>query len=356
MRITVIGAGNSGFAMAAHLSANGHQVRLWNRSESTIKTLKETHTIKCYGEIQGKYAIEVVTTDLKEALDGTEMIFITTPANSHRELAKNIARYLDREVIIVLNPGRTFGALEFLQVFSRYNKLITPIIAETQTIIYTCRKVADDAVNILALKSEVLLSTFDTRENKKIIKQLPACLQPFLKPARSMIETSVGNVGMILHCAPLLLNVGWTENKNYTYNYYLDGISPTIASFLEKIDEERVQVSERLGLKVESTKDWLKRTYRLEGDTLFECIQKNEAYQNILAPNTMEHRYIFEDIPFGLVPLEYIGRKLGLPMKHTRLIIDLASTLFDMNFRKIGRRVNITKTDLMVSEEDLMLA
>lgn len=356
MQVTVIGAGNSGFAMAAHLCANGHQVRLWNRSVATIKKLQETHTIKCYGEIQGDFTIDLVTTDLKKAIEGTDMIFITTPANSHRELAKEIARYLDRDVIILLNPGRTFGALEFLQVFSKYNKLITPTIAETQTIIYTCRKVSEYAVNILALKSEVLLSTFDARENKNIIKQLPVCLQPFFKPARSMIETSVGNVGMVLHCAPLLLNIGWTENQNSYYNYYYDGISPTIASFIEKIDEERVQVSERLGLKVESTKDWLKRTYRLEGDTIYECIQNNEAYKNISAPNTMNHRYIFEDIPFGLVPLEYIGRKLGLPMKNTRLVIDLASSLFDVSFRKVGRRVNITKTDLMASEEDLLLA
>ena len=356
MQVTVIGAGNSGFAMAAHLSANGHQVRLWNRSEETIRKLKETHMIKCYGEIQGEFVIDLVTNDLQKAIQGTDLILITSPANSHRELAKEIARYLDRDVIIVLNPGRTFGAVEFLQVFNRYNKLITPTIAETQTIIYTCRKISDDAVNIIALKSGVLLSTFDARENRNIIRQLPGCLQPFFKPARSMIETSVGNVGMILHCAPLLLNIGWTESQNHTYNYYYDGISPTIASFIEKIDEERVQVSQKLGLKVESTKDWLRRTYRLQGNSIYECIQNNEAYRNILAPNSMHHRYIFEDIPFGLVPIEYIGKRCGLPMKNTGIIIDLASSLFDICFRTIGRQVNVTETELLRAEEDLLLA
>jgi len=32
MKITVIGAGNSGLAMAAHLAMEGYSVRLWNRS------------------------------------------------------------------------------------------------------------------------------------------------------------------------------------------------------------------------------------------------------------------------------------------------------------------------------------
>ena len=37
MNITVIGAGNSGLAMAAHLSLNYNCVTLWNRSRETIR-------------------------------------------------------------------------------------------------------------------------------------------------------------------------------------------------------------------------------------------------------------------------------------------------------------------------------
>ncbi|NLN40986.1 MAG: NADP transhydrogenase subunit alpha, partial [Clostridiales bacterium] len=73
---------------------------------------------------------------------------------------------------------------------------------------------------------------------------------------------------------------------------------------------------------------------------LYECIQNNEAYKTIDAPNTLEHRYIFEDIPHGLVALESVGKKLGLDMKNTSLIIDLASSLMEVDFRRIGRNLN----------------
>jgi len=339
MNITVMGAGNSGLATAAHLSMEGHSVTLWNRSEETIKELLETKTIHCEGVIEGSCTIHAVTADIEVAVSDPDLILITTPATAHRELAELIGRYIKRSTLIVLNPGRTFGALEFKEVYEQFNQEYPQTIAETQTIIYTCRKTAPDAVNVVALKTEVLLSTFNPAENRSIIARMPRCLRAHLKPARSMVETSIGNVGMILHCAPLLLNAGWTENVHSTYKYYYDGITPSVGRLLEKIDGERLQVAEGLGWELEATKDWLNRSYGLKGSTLFDAIQQNKAYRTIEAHSRLEHRYILEDVPFGLVPLEGVGHALGLPMRETGLIIDLASSIMERDFRAEGRKV-----------------
>lgn len=340
MNITIIGAGNSGLAMAAHLSKEGNNVTLWNRSKSTITKLMKTHRINCQGVINGAVEVNLVTDNLEKAIEESDVILITSPANSHKELAKQIAENIKKETLIVLNPGRTFGALEFKNTYEKYDKDFKQTIAETQTIIYTCRKIDESSVNIISLKFDVLISTFDASINKDIILRLPKCIRPYFSPADSMIETSIGNVGMILHCAPLLLNTGWTEGEDKTYKYYYDGITPSIGKLLEKIDKERVMVSKKLGLEVETTTDWLKRTYNVQGKDLYECIQNNEAYKTIDAPSSLEHRYIFEDIPCGLVPLEAIGKRLGLEMKNTGLIIDLASSLLNVNFRQKGRNLN----------------
>ncbi|WP_346873774.1 NAD/NADP-dependent octopine/nopaline dehydrogenase family protein [Clostridium sp. UBA5988] len=339
MNITVIGAGNSGLAMAAHMSSEGNKVTLWNRTDEHIKKLKETSVIKCEGVVKGNIKIDLVTSDIEEALINPDIILITTPADSHKYLAKFIALNLKKKVLIVLNPGRTFGAYEFLDVYRKNGGREEIRIAETQTIIYTCRKTGSDSVNIIAMKSNVLISTFNSEENSKIIDKLPNCIRKYFKPAKSIIETSVGNVGMILHCAPLLLNAGWTESKNSSYKYYYDGISPSIGNLLEKIDEERVQVSKRLGVEVESTVEWLKRTYNVKGQNIYECIQNNEAYKTIDAPSSLKHRYILEDVPCGLVPLESVGKKYGMSMKYTGMIIDLASSVLNIDFREEGRDI-----------------
>jgi len=305
----------------------------------------ETKLIICDGVIKGSIPIHIVTDDIKVALEDPEIILITTPANSHKELAELISNNIGKSTIIVLNPGRTFGALEFKNIYEKYNKNYNQIIAETQTIIYTCRKTDEDSVNIIAFKDSVLISAIGINPNESITNYLPECIRSNFLKADSMIDTSIGNVGMILHCAPLMLNSGWTENDNKSYKYYYDGITPTVCKLIEKIDMERVSISEALGHKVESTKEWLTRTYHVSGDSLYECIHNNEAYKTIDAPTSLKHRYIFEDVPCGLVPLEAIGIKLGLDVRCTTLIIDLASELMDVDFRKTGRNLeslNIT--------------
>lgn len=336
MDVTVIGSGNSGIAMAAHLSKEGHKVTLWNRSSSTISKLMDTRLIHCTGVINGQIPIHAVTNDIAVALEDPDIVLITTPANSHKGLAELIAKNIRKSTVIVLNPGRTFGALEFSNIYKKYNSNYDQIIAETQTIIYTCRKTDADAVSIFAFKDSVLISSLDT---DRIIDYLPDCIKGFFKPAKSMIQTSIGNVGMVLHCAPLLLNAGWTESTKSIYKYYYDGITPTIGTFIEKLDAERVAVSEELGCKVESTIEWFSRTYHIEGKSIYECIQKNDSYETIDAPGSLKHRYILEDIPCGLVPLEAVGLKLGLKMEYTSLVIDLASKLMDINFRETGRNL-----------------
>lgn len=340
MNITVLGAGNTGLAMAAHAVEQGNQVTLWNRFEEEIIDLLQTNTIHTTGEVEGSFQLDLVTTDMKDALRDPELILITTPSFVHRYFAEELAKYLTNDSLILLCPGRTYGALEFVEVFKTFNRETKPIVAETQTAIYTCRKTSDDSVEILSIKSNVLFSALNHSINQSIYNRLPSYIKAQLAPADTIIETSIGSVGMIMHCAPLLLNTGWTESKTHQYNYYIEGISPSIASVLEKIDEERMAVARRLGYEVESVQEWLKRVYNVEGDTLYDSIQNTEAYRTIQAPTTLENRYITEDVPNGLVPVESTGHYLGLEMTYTGIMIDLACALLDRDFRSEGRNLN----------------
>lgn len=335
--VAIIGAGNSGLAMAAHLALEGYSVRLWNRSSDIIESLVKYQCIKVSGIINGEAQLELVSSDIKEVISGSSIILVTVPANAHCDIAKLLAPIVTADTLIVLNPGRTFGALEFTAKLKEHGCVNIPLVVETQTIIYTARKTALDSVSIVAFKHGVLYSAGDHNLNLDILEMFPVCLQPFFTPAESMIETSIGNVGMILHCTPVLLNSGWIESPHAQFKYYYEGITPSVARLLEKLDAERLQVARILGHSLESTADWLRRSYGVEGKNLYECIQNNPAYQTIDAPTSLKHRYILEDVSCGLVPLEVVGRSLGLPMRMCGLIIDLADAMLDMDFRKSGR-------------------
>ncbi len=336
--IAIIGAGNSGLAMAAHLTLKNETIRLWNRSSENIERLLKTRTVHCDGIIKANVVIEMITSDLKATLEDVELILVTTPANAHKDIALAMSAYLNGGELIVLNPGRTFGAVEFMNVLKQSGCKSDIVAAETQTSVYTCRKNDSTSVVIYAIKNDVLISGLEPSINDSIIRRLPDCLQSYFIAADNMIQTSIGNVGMILHCAPTLFNTGRIETPHVNFKYY-ESITPSLAALLEKLDQERVEVSTKLGKTVETITQWMRRSYNIDADTLYNCLKKNIAYRAIDAPTSLRHRYILEDVPCGLVPLEAIGHKLGLNMKVVGLVIDNATKLLGINFREEGRNL-----------------
>lgn len=350
MKITVIGAGNTGITMAGHASSKGHDVSLWNRNREEVPELFETKTVELKGVIEGSYTLYNVTTDMRVALKDTELVLITTPSFAHRDIAKLVAESLENDTTVILFPGRTFGVLEFIAGYKAYSNSNKVQVAETQTAIYTCRKLSDTQADLLSIKKNVSFSFLDGWDNERLYETLPDFLKDSLTPAKSLVETSIGNVGMMLHCAPLLLNAGWTENEDYSYMYYKEGITPRIARFIERLDEERLSVAKKFNQEIESVSSWVKRIYGVEGDNLYERIQNTRPYDTIEAPNSLDFRYITEDVPNGLVPLESAGKYLGLEMNYTSLVIDLASALLETDFRKNGRNLK----DLFESEQEVV--
>ena len=44
MRVTVIGAGNWGTALAIHAARAGHDVRIWSRNDEVVESINREHT------------------------------------------------------------------------------------------------------------------------------------------------------------------------------------------------------------------------------------------------------------------------------------------------------------------------
>ena len=334
--VFVCGAGHQGFSMAAHLTLNGVDVKLWNRTQRNIQEVIDTGIIHCSGIVNGDAKISMVSTNMADVV--TDFVMITTPSSAHKDIARELAQFVTPDMVIVLNPGRTFGAIEFAEELKKNGVKTLPHIAETQTIVYTCRKSGPNSTSILALKNDVEIAAIRGSDIKYIMDRMPKCLKPYFKIVDSVGRTSLSNVGMVLHCSPVMMNVGWIETEKVDFKYYYDGISTSVARFLEKIDAERQAVARAGGFEIESVKDWLKRTYGVEGADLHECIRNNEAYREIDAPPTLNTRYIFEDVPNGLVPVEAMGQEFDVPTPNISTIINLACSVMDADYRATGRR------------------
>ena len=130
-----------------------------------------------------------------------------------------------------------------------------------------------------------------------------------------------------MHPTPVLLNIGAIERGGDGFKHYHEGITPTVARVLEELDKERLMVAGMVGVKAISVRDWLLVAYGAKGSSLHEALRDTEFYRSLKAPNTIRHRYIWEDVPTGLVPIASLGEALGLTCPVTNQMIDLANLL-----------------------------
>jgi opine dehydrogenase len=335
-RFAVIGAGSAGLATAAHLAYLGYAVNLYNRTEDRLKPLKAKGGFRASGLIKGFIKPDRITTAAEEAIKGIDIVIVATPAHSHHQIAAAVASYLSDGQIVLLTPGRTGGAIEFDSVLRQSGAKAEITLAETQTILYTCRPGEDSDVEILALKNSVALSTFPAPETATLVSSLKAVFPQYVA-ASDVLETGLNNVGCILHPMPTLLNIGWIESSTTRFKYYYEAITPSVARILELLDKERLTVARSLGIKAISTRQWLKEAYGADGRNLYEAIQNNKSYATIDAPENIRHRYLLEDVPTGLVPIASLGKLVGVETPLMNHIIDLASLACATDFRKTGR-------------------
>jgi len=335
VRFAVIGGGNGGLAMAGYLAYRGFSVNLYNRTQAKIQSLIDNPTIELTGAIEGSGRLNKVTSDIGEAIRGADIIMITTPATGHYELARLMAPQLEEGQVIVLNPGRTGGALEVYATLRKSGCKKNVIVAEAQTFIYACRATGPRSAKIFSVKHEVALAAIPAIFTKKVIWLLSGAYPQFT-PAMNVMETSLNNFGAIFHPAPTLLNSGHIE-RGQTFEYYLEGITPSIGQMLERLDSERMKVATALGVKAVSARQWLEESYGAKGNSIYEAIQNNRAYKGLTAPKGLDTRYIHEDVPCSLVPISSIASILGIETPTIDTIIRLANFMTGKNFFEEGR-------------------
>ncbi len=118
-----------------------------------------------------------------------------------------------------------------------------------------------------------------------------------------MLHTGLNNMGDIFHPALTILNAARIESTGGDFQFYIDGVTPAVARVLEVLDRERVTVAAAVGIRAQTAQEWLKMAYDASGADLYEAIHNQTGYYGINAPSTLNHRYIFEDVPMSLVPI-----------------------------------------------------
>lgn len=335
MKYAVLGAGNGGQAISGWLAMNGHDVRLYEIVEEKVKNLSETKQIRLQGAIEGVGQLTQVSNDIKSTVLGVDIIMIVTTANAHAAVARDLADMLEDGQVIILNPGRTGGALEFKRTLDACGCKARVYVSEAQTLIYAARLVEDGVVNIIGVKDKVLLSAVPATDTQYVLEKITPDF-PMFGAAKNVLRTSLENIGAMFHPCVLLFNAATIE-RNDVFWFYRD-MTPQIAEFIEKFDSERLAVGKAYGINLLSVSEWISYAYPgTPGDTLCEKMKNNPAYHDIKSPSTIFTRQLTEDIPTGVLPIMELGEVAGVEVPLLKSMVFICGNLLGIDFRKKGR-------------------
>lgn len=334
--ICIIGAGNGGTAMAGDLTLAGHNCRLFEFPEyaENIKAIISQGGIYVTGVARTGFAkVFMPTFNLAEAVEGAQLIMVTTQALAHERVAREIAPYLSDGQTVILWPG-SGGTLVFRKVWDeiRLNRRI--FLAEAVTFPYCCRRLeGPGTVNIHRVDGpKMLIAALPAKDTPFVIEALSDTYSNVVKPAVSILEPALYNVNIIVHPVGTLLNMGRIEYSKGEFWMYKEGLTPSVKKVIYRMDTERMALFKALGYQP--------YTY----DEIFrDCFNNMSIDQFALTsskgPMSLQDRYVTEDIPMGATLTLSLGKKVGVPMPTYESIIHLASVVNDTDYYANGRSI-----------------
>jgi opine dehydrogenase len=340
----VMGAGNSGFGLAADLAIRGFETRLFELPEfaAAVAPIAAGRQIRLRG-IRGEGAahLSMVTTDAAAAVRGADAIFVTAPAYGHRRMAEALAPHVRDGDLVVVLPGNFGGALEVSHVIREQGNASPVVVAEAASFIFACKKDGPDSVWIRGLKQGLPLAALPASATGAVLDRLADAYPEFI-PARNVLDVSLNNINHPIHPPAMLLNLGRIEKTGGDWSFFHEGMTPAVCRLMEGLDAERLAVAGAFGLPRISTLEWTTRMYGHQGfggATLYEALSTTPVHGAARAPSSVDHRYFTEDVPYGLVPIASGGRAIGVPAPITEAVVAVCSAVAGRDFAREGRTI-----------------
>ncbi|MFW9886817.1 MAG: NAD/NADP octopine/nopaline dehydrogenase family protein, partial [Candidatus Thorarchaeota archaeon] len=303
-----------------------------------VKGILEANGIHMQGIVEAFAPLQLVTDDMVSAIDNRNLLIVIVPAQAHTFFAETMGPHLEEGQTVLIMPGRTGGALEFAKILSDNSHDDGILLGEAQTFSLVSRTTGTDSVLVSKIKNYVEVSAFPAIHNRQfmnVLNQLPLTFQI----VDDVMDTSLNNIGAMLHPTPTILCAGLLESKKGGYNHYHDAISKTVGKLVERMDAERIKVSRQFVSQPTSLLQWLRSTYNAEGSTLCECIRSIDTYEGVGSPSSLDHRYVLEDVPTGLVPISHFGKLAGVETPAIDAVINMACQLYEIDFWESGRNL-----------------
>ncbi|PAB59785.1 NAD/NADP octopine/nopaline dehydrogenase family protein [Anaeromicrobium sediminis] len=353
-KFAILGCGNGGKALAGQIASQGYSVSMFEAlSESEdFKKFQQEKNLHVRGSISCDGALDLITTNMKEAVKDRDIIFVVVPAFAHKPIFELLVPHLEDGQKVIVTPGN-YSTFMIKKIMNEMNVHKNISITEVASLPYACRATSHDTVMVYKQKNKLKIATCPTDKNDEILKIMNSISDIYI-PAKNVLEVSLDNFNAILHPLPVLLNIAGIEKNSDNFRHYIDGVSPLVSKKMEEMDEERLYIGKEYDLNLISTLEQEKMYYGLnDSSSLYEYFNSDESpYKEIYGQNVFG-RYITEDLPYLLVPASQLAQKVGVDTPLLDMCISLASTLHDKDYMENGYNLEHLGISHMTKEEIL---
>lgn len=348
----IIGGGNGGQAIAGHLALLGENVRIFDVVPATVDAINAKGGITLHHAVEGFGKLEFATTDMAKAMAGADNVMMVLPSLYHENMAKQIVPNLRDGMTVLLHPESSCGAISFRKVMKDMGCTADIVLGAAGTLLYSVRIQEPGDVYVFGMKSEVPMAALPATDNTKLAEAIRGAL-PWFVLVENVLKTSLGNINAMMHPAPMLLNTSRIEAEPFVpFQYYWEGMTPSIGMYVEAMDTERIAVANALGLELRTIREDYVAMYKCgDKDTpLYQLCKNNPGYNGIMTSNTLATRYVLEDIPFSLEPIQALAQVAGVPTPRIDAIVTIGRTVLG-NKMMVGRNSKTMGIETLTKEE-----
>jgi opine dehydrogenase len=357
--IAILGGGVCAQTFAADLTLEGYSVRLYELPEFAPETLGdvlETREIELGGKQlnfkwfkrEGIAKIDVVTTDIAEALQGAGLVILALPAKGHKPFFEKMIPCLEDGQMVSIFPDN-FGSLLLRNMMREQGCDAEVIIGGWTSMPYGTRIVRPGKVDCILRIRELQCDALPSKDGDTFfdtLKGLPAfdgILE--LKRADTVIGVGLSNPNPVVHVPGSVLNVGAMEVSEMEgtlgiakgkYSMYKYGMSPAVSRVQLAFYQEERKLADAMGIKMIEYRDdqffWKGTVMGIE----YWVPYADTVLPPIVGPDSVEHRYFTEDIPVGTVIRYHLARKFGVEVPIIESMIRVGSAACNRDFLKEG--------------------
>lgn len=326
--LAVIGAGPIGILSASLASLAGHRVGIWS---PRTRLTGDRVTLQCSGKLESSVQVENIATP--QGLGSWRHVLVAVPATAYSDVLEAAAPYLSSQQTVIFSGALSLVQFWLKEVLAKHGS--APELVAWGTTLGTASRVQALQARVATVRPRLGVSALPGGRLQALTDVCSALFGERFDSAPAHLATLLGNINPIAHAGQVIPNLTRIENGE-PWRLFANFTSAG-TRIANAIDAERIEIGRRLGLELRSLEDHYRLSFGVSGPDLAALAQAIEASgSGSQGPESVTHRYIEEDVPYGLVVLQKMGLSVGVPTPHLDSAISLLSCALDRPYAQLN--------------------